>query len=97
VSKFDADGNLIWTHTFLGTASDAHSVSADGFGNVYITGQTTGQFAGTVHGPSDAILAKISDVDVPEPTSLMLLLIVTSGAFVERRRVVRTVSKLIDV
>ena len=40
VSKYDATGNLLWTEQ-LGTASDdgSHGVSADGLGNVYISGE----------------------------------------------------------
>jgi hypothetical protein len=86
VSKFDADGDLIWTHTFLGTASAALSISADGLGNVFFSGHTTGEFAGTVSGPGDAIVARISDVDVPEPTIFSLAMTSVVGLCAANKR-----------
>ena len=59
VAKFDAGGNLQWTRQ-LGTAGDEASVgcSADSEGNVYISGFTNGDLAGTNAGNYDAFVAK---------------------------------------
>ena len=59
VSKFDAAGNLQWTRQ-LGTSSndDSRGVSADGLGNVYISGGTTGSLGGTNAGSGDAYVSK---------------------------------------
>jgi hypothetical protein len=59
VSKYDASGTLVWTKQ-LGTASDDFStgVSADGLGNVYISGSTNGSLGGTNAGSRDAFVSK---------------------------------------
>jgi hypothetical protein len=59
VSKYDATGNLEWTRQ-LGTANYdwSESVSADGLGNVYISGFTNGPLGGPRRGVYDAFLAK---------------------------------------
>ena len=51
VSKYDARGSLQWTQQ-LGTSSseESLSVSADGLGNVYISGHTKGNLQGTNSG-----------------------------------------------
>jgi hypothetical protein len=58
VSKWDPAGTLLWTRQ-LGTAADDYSygVSADGMGNVYISGFTNGSLDG-VHTGTDAFLTK---------------------------------------
>jgi hypothetical protein len=59
VSKYDAAGNLQWTRQ-LGTSSTDQSrgVSADGLGNVYISGYTNGSLGGTNAGGDDAFVSK---------------------------------------
>lgn len=59
VSKFNAAGNLLWTRQ-LGTADDDFSsgVSADGLGNVYVSGNTHGDLAGPNAGAVDTFLSK---------------------------------------
>jgi hypothetical protein len=59
VAKYDAAGNIQWTKQ-LGTADDdeSSSVSADGLGNVYISGYTAGSLGGPNAGAQDAFLAK---------------------------------------
>jgi beta-propeller repeat-containing protein len=59
VAKYDASGALQWTRQ-LGTLDDdtAWGVSADGLGNVYITGETWGSLEGTSAGLNDAFLSK---------------------------------------
>src|SRR4051812_30188952 len=59
VSKFNAAGNLLWTRQ-LGTADDDFSsgVSADGLGNIYISGNTHGDLAGPNAGAVDTFLSK---------------------------------------
>lgn len=63
VSKYDANGRLLWTKQ-SGTSSkdESNSVSADGLGNVYISGMTEGSFGGTHAGDLDAFVLKISCV-----------------------------------
>jgi hypothetical protein len=62
VAKYDANGNHIWTHQ-LGTESGDFniSVSDDGLGNIYISGNTAGSLGGPNAGGSDAFLAKLVD------------------------------------
>ena len=62
ISKFDDSGTLLWTEQ-LGTSSRdiSHSVSADGLGNVYITGYTLGDLGGTNAGLWDAYVSKYDD------------------------------------
>ena len=61
VSKYDADGNLDWTRQ-LGTSShDAgYAISADGMGNVFLSGDTSGTLdgAGSNVSSSDAFVSK---------------------------------------
>jgi hypothetical protein len=59
ISKYDASGALQWTRQ-LGTSSDdySHGVSADGLGNVYISGETKGDLEGTNAGGSDAFISR---------------------------------------
>ncbi len=59
VSKYDASGTLEWTRQ-LGTGEyDASwGVSADGMGNVYISGHTDGSLEGPNAGGRDAFVAK---------------------------------------
>lgn len=73
VSKFDVSGNLLGTGQ-LGTsdADGSEGVSVDGFGNVYISGRTSGSLGGANAGATDAFVAKYSNLDVPEPSSLVL-------------------------
>ena len=59
LSKYDASGTLEWTRQ-LGTSEYdmSYGVSADGLGNVYISGDTEGSLEGTNAGGSDAFLSK---------------------------------------
>ena len=59
VSKYDASGTLEWTQQ-LGTSQQdtSHGVSADGLGNVYISGWTAGSLEGTNAGGYDAFVSK---------------------------------------
>jgi hypothetical protein len=59
VSKYDAAGNMLWTKQ-LGTSGydESSGVSADGMGNVYISGYTGGSLGGTHEGEADAFVSK---------------------------------------
>ena len=59
LNKYDTSGDLVWSHQF-GTSSNDYSedVALDSMGNVYITGQTWGNFGGTNAGYYDAFLSK---------------------------------------
>lgn len=59
LAKYDSAGNQLWKRQF-GTSSDdfGNAVSADPFGNVYASGQTSGDLAGPNHGSSDTYVAK---------------------------------------
>jgi hypothetical protein len=56
VSKYDAAGILQWTKQLGTTTEDeGHGVSADGLGNVYISGGTWGNLGGVNAGGQDAL------------------------------------------
>jgi hypothetical protein len=60
IRKYDVDGAEQWTR-FIGTAHSeyAYGVAVDSYGNAYVTGKTSGQFAGQVKtGVSDAFVRK---------------------------------------
>jgi hypothetical protein len=59
VAKYDSAGTMLWTRQ-LGTSLEEYSfdVSADGLGNVYLTGTTDGSLGGASHGFRDAFVAK---------------------------------------
>ncbi|MDX1962194.1 MAG: SBBP repeat-containing protein [Pirellulales bacterium] len=61
ICKYDISGNLAWARQ-VGTTSNEHSwgVSADGVGNVYLTGFTDGAFGGPFSGARDAFITKFS-------------------------------------
>ena len=61
LSRYDASGSLIWVRQ-LGTSAwdESNGVSADGLGNVYISGTTGGSMGGANAGSDDAFLAKYS-------------------------------------
>ncbi len=63
VSKYDASGTLDWTRQ-LGTSlgDRSNGVSADGLGNVYVSGRTFGSLKGTNAGRGDALVAKFTDM-----------------------------------
>src|SRR5688572_2839798 len=66
--------SLEWTRQ-LGTSVEDQSrgVSADGLGNVYFSGRTSGSLDGPNAGSYDAFVVKIVDSVVPEPNTLLLL------------------------
>jgi hypothetical protein len=77
VAKYDAAGTLQWTHQFLTPGfNQGRGVSADGLGNVYLSGVTSGEFGGPIAGWEDAWVARIIDdqFQVPEPSALLLAL-----------------------
>jgi hypothetical protein len=74
VSSFETTGEFRWTRQF-GTATDEGSrgLSADGLGNVFLSGYATSKF-GEIHaGSTDAYLIKIADV--PEPSAMGLIVV----------------------
>jgi hypothetical protein len=83
VIKFDSAGNVQWTQQ-LGTPDpDPNTgVSADGLGNVYISGYTSGSLGGLNAGGQDAFVAKYNDIVIPEPTSWLLAALAGAAAFV---------------
>jgi hypothetical protein len=62
VSKYDTSGNLQWTRQ-LGTSAsdDSRGISADGLGNIYLSGSTWGSLGGPNAGISDVFVAKYID------------------------------------
>lgn len=61
IHKMDRQGNALWTHQ-LGTRFPqlANAVAADGAGNIYVVGETTGPFLGqTALGTVDGFLLKL--------------------------------------
>lgn len=62
ISKFDASGSFLWTRQLGTSAFDiGNSVSADGFGSVYITGHTDGNLGALNAGLRDAFISKYDD------------------------------------
>ncbi|MCH8046490.1 MAG: SBBP repeat-containing protein, partial [Planctomycetes bacterium] len=62
ISKYDDSGTLQWTRQ-LGTSSRDvfNGVSADGLGNVYVSGETNGSLGGTNAGGGDVFISKYDD------------------------------------
>lgn len=59
IRKYDTAGNVVWTRQFGTTAPDrALAVTSDHFGNLFISGYTQGDLAGTVEG-QDAFVTKL--------------------------------------
>ncbi len=89
VAKYDAAGNLQWTQQ-LGTSSDDESfgVSTDGLGHIYFAAITRGELgAPNASMYRDAIVAKLSDSNIPEPSSLVLVSLSLVPFTWRRRRV----------
>lgn len=62
VNKYDTAGNLLWTRELDSLGDDsASAIAADGLGNIYIAGGTTGGFGGVNAGFNDAYVAKYSN------------------------------------
>jgi hypothetical protein len=65
VSKYDAAGNFQWSRQLGTSAADfLYGVSADGLGNVYISGYTLGSLGGPNAGGFDAFVSKYDAVGV---------------------------------
>lgn len=59
VSKYDSEGNVLWIRQFgTGVSDEATGVSADGLGNVYVSGFTFGSLGGPNAGFEDAFVSK---------------------------------------
>jgi hypothetical protein len=59
VANYDASGNLLWVRQLGSSMTDvAYAVSADGVGNVYLSGFTDGSLDGSSYGNSDAFISK---------------------------------------
>jgi hypothetical protein len=86
VSKYDGSGNVLWTSQFGSESFDGpRGVSADGLGNVYISGTTQGNLGGThAGGVNDAFVAKLSE-SVPEPSTAAILVLAAAGLTFWRR------------
>jgi hypothetical protein len=87
LAKFDSNGNELWVHQFGTTSRDLPDVvRTDGLGSVYVAGQTRGDLGGpnAGGGGDDAFLAKFN-VNVPEPSTGLLLLIMTGMGLASRR------------
>ena len=63
VRKYDSDGNILWT-VQLGThkADYARGINTDNSGNIFVTGNTKGNWGSVNQGASDAFLIKL-DLD----------------------------------
>lgn len=82
VSKFDPQGKLLWTRQFGTPGSDASlDISADGPGNVYISGRTKGSLGGPNGGDWDAFVSKFD----PQGNLLWTRQLGTSPTFAVRR------------
>ena len=72
VAMYDTAGALRWIQQLGSSADEGGYVSADGLGNVYISGFTDGSLGGPNAGGRDVWMAKFSDSGVPEPSTLLL-------------------------
>lgn len=87
VIKYDDAGSLLWARQLGTTVSDiSFGVSADGLGNVFISGYTDGSLGGANAGGSDAFVAKLSDLTVPEPSTLAIVATCTIGFAVRKQK-----------
>ena len=68
ISKYDGSGTLLWSEQFGTSSKDFVSgVSADGLGDIYLSGLTEGSLDGTNAGSADAFVAKYSEPAPPTP------------------------------
>lgn len=59
ICKYDSSGNMMWIRQIGTNVYDrAQSVSADGLGNAYVAGSTSGSLAGPAAGNGDSFVAK---------------------------------------
>jgi hypothetical protein len=59
VAKFDSSGNCLWTRQFGTSGYEyANDISANGLGDVYLAGQTTGSLGAPNTGGTDAFVCK---------------------------------------
>jgi hypothetical protein len=79
---------LEWTRQHGSSSDDVgRGVSADGLGNVYLSGTIEGSLGGTNAGLSDVFVAKFSDPEIPEPSAASLAVLSAScGLFGRRAR-----------
>lgn len=62
VAKYDVEGILLWTRQLGSSSAEwGRSVSVDGDGNVYVTGETYGSLGAPNGGSKDAYLAKYDE------------------------------------
>ncbi len=59
--RYDSAGTLVWQRQFGSTTTDnGEAVTTDALGNVYVSGRTFGNLAGSNAGSSDAFLTKFN-------------------------------------
>jgi hypothetical protein len=61
LTKYDSSGNVVWNRQLGTTSSEqASSVFADGLGNIYVSGATSGLLGDTQYGADDAFVSKFN-------------------------------------
>jgi hypothetical protein len=86
VAKYAADGERLWEQQFGSDGTDiANAIAIDSLGNLFVTGETSGDFGGPdAGGIRDVFVAKLSPV--PEPATILLALVGAAAVAVPRIR-----------
>ncbi|GAF83829.1 unnamed protein product [marine sediment metagenome] len=83
-AKYDTSGILQWTQQPGTSEIDRNNgVSADGLGNVYISGRTAGSLGGPNSGDRDAFIAKFG-TSMLEPSGMVLALLTNTALLLRR-------------
>lgn len=96
ILKYNGSGAVLWTHQFADNSTgNIDHLSADGLGNLFVSGVTTAGLGIPLVGQKDVWLALVRDT-VPEPSAVLLLAAGTTALLpsaARRRRVHSVIGK----